>query len=154
MTDNLAEDAMIKPSHFVKATSSKITRLFKSKQPALRTIFIGIDYRCFCLAEALLQGKADTPVDISAFIDDEPWNNRTSVLGSTVYSPSEISALVPKHQVDLIIQIEGESLKIADNIWQGILATGVKVLTLNLDQDLNEQLEKVREQSSLCRQQG
>ncbi|WP_353668930.1 hypothetical protein [Marinomonas sp. THO17] len=143
---------MNKPKHFIQAMSNKIRGLFKPKPRPLNTLFIGIDYACFCLAEALLQGKAGRPVTIAAFIDDEPWNNRTSVLGSTVYSPSEISALVPKHQVDMIIQIEGESLEIASNIWQGILATGVKVLTLNLDQDLNEQLDTVREHSLLCRQ--
>ncbi|RBO82202.1 nucleoside-diphosphate sugar epimerase/dehydratase [Marinomonas aquiplantarum] len=119
--------------------------LFKSKSHPIKVIFIGIDYRCFSLSKALLDNNHhhSKAIEITAFIDDEPWNNRTQVHQVTVYSPSEIAALVVKHQVDLIIQIEGESLLIADNIWQGIHKTGVDVLTLSLDQDLAQQQDLI-----------
>ncbi|AEF54323.1 hypothetical protein Mar181_1276 [Marinomonas posidonica IVIA-Po-181] len=115
--------------------------LFKSRSQPIKVIFIGIDYLCFSLSKALLDNnhRHSKPIKIIAFIDDEPWNNRTQVHQATVYSPSEIAALVLKHQVDLVIQIEGESLTIADNIWQGIYKTGVEILTLSPDQDLNQQ---------------
>ncbi len=111
---------------------------FRPTPSPVKVIFIGIDYGCFSLAAALLDNKK-TPlptIEISAFIDDEPWNNRTLVHGVTVYSPSEISALVRKHKVSLIVQIEDESIHIADNIWEGVLNTKVEVITLTPDQTL------------------
>ncbi|WP_255828668.1 nucleoside-diphosphate sugar epimerase/dehydratase [Marinomonas rhizomae] len=83
------------------------------------------------------------PIEITAFIDDEPWNNRTQVHGATVFSPSEISALVRRHDVALIIQIEGESISIADNIWEGILKTNATLVTLKQNQDLTTMQQTV-----------
>ncbi len=98
-----------------------LRQLFRRKTPPKKVVFIGIDYLCFSLSKSLLDNNkyAQQPIEISAFIDDEPWNNRTQVNGATVFSPSEIIALVRKHNVDLIIQIKGESISIADNIWEG-----------------------------------
>ncbi|MGO2513316.1 nucleoside-diphosphate sugar epimerase/dehydratase [Marinomonas polaris] len=103
-----------------------------------KVIFIGIDYLCFSLSKSLLDNNkyAEQPIEIIAFIDDEPWNNRTQVHGVTVFSPSEISALVRKHDVTLIIQIQGESISIADNIWEGIFKTKAKLITLEQYQDI------------------
>ncbi|GAA0229982.1 nucleoside-diphosphate sugar epimerase/dehydratase [Marinomonas primoryensis] len=101
-------------------------------------IFIGIDYLCFSLSKSLLDNNKYTkqPIEITAFIDDEPWNNRTQVNGATVFSPSEIAALVQRNQVDLIIQIQGESIEIADNIWENIVKTNATIITLQQDQDM------------------
>ncbi|NLQ16150.1 hypothetical protein HGG82_00750 [Marinomonas sp. M1K-6] len=119
--------------------------LFQRKPAPKKVIFIGIDYRCFSLAKTLLDNnkQAQQTIEITAFIDDEPWNNRTQVHGATVFSPSEISALVRKHEVALIIQIQGESIHIADNIWDGILKTKAKLITLEQDQDLATMREMV-----------
>lgn len=120
-------------------------RLLNFAKPFLRrkvapkkVIFIGIDYLCYALSKKLLDNnfQNNPQIEITAFIDDEPWNNRTLVHGSTVYSPSEISALVQKHNVDLIIQIHGESISIAENIWEGILKTKANLVTLEQTQDL------------------
>jgi FlaA1/EpsC-like NDP-sugar epimerase len=114
-------------------------RLFRRKLAPKKVIFIGIDYLCFSLAKTLLDcnKRAEQPIEITAFIDDEPWNNRTQVHGATVFSPSEIAALVRKHDVTLIIQIQGESIGIADNIWEGIFKTKAKLLTLETHQEIN-----------------
>lgn len=122
---------MIKLAYFVR-------QLFRRKAASKKVIFIGIDYLCFSLSKSLLDNNkhAQQPIEIAAFIDDEPWNNRTQVHGATVFSPSEISALVRKHDVALIIQIQGESIIIADNIWRGILKTKAKLITLEQHQDI------------------
>ena len=116
-----------------------LKRIFGRQAPANKVIFIGIDYLCYALSKKLLDNTKQgyPPIEITAFIDDEPWNNRTLVHGSTVYSPSEISALVQKHQVDLIIQIHGESISIAENIWVDILKTKASLVTLEQTQDLD-----------------
>lgn len=115
-----------------------LRQLFRRKMPPKKVIFIGIDYLCFSLSKSLLDNNkyAQQPIEITAFIDDEPWNNRTQVNGATVFSPSEISALVRKHDVALIIQIKGESISIADNIWEYILKTKAKLITLEQHQDI------------------
>ena len=122
---------MIQLMHFVR-------RLFQSNATPKKVIVIGIDYLCFSLSKSLLDNNkhARQPIEITAFIDDEPWNNRTQVLGATVFSPSEISALVRKHDVALIIQIKGESISIADNIWEYIFKTKAKLVTLDQGQDI------------------
>ncbi|QUX96301.1 hypothetical protein C0J08_13255 [Marinomonas sp. CT5] len=122
-------------------------RLFKRKATPKKIIVIGIDYLCFSLSKSLLDKNknARQPIEIAAFIDDEPWNNRTQVIGVTVFSPSEISALVRKKNVALIVQIKGESISIADNIWEEIHKTKVKQLTLEQNQDLAAMQEMVYE---------
>jgi len=113
-------------------------QLFKRRPIAKKVIFIGIDYLCFSLSKSLLDNNKHTEqlIEITAFIDDEPWNNRTQVNGATVYSPSEITALVIKRDVDVIIRIQGESIKIADNIWENIIKTDANIITLQQDQDI------------------
>ena len=115
-----------------------IKQLFQRKAAPKKVIFIGIDYLCFSLSKSLLDNNkyAEQTIEITAFIDDEPWNNRTQVHGATVFSPSEISALVRKHDVALIIQIKGESISIADNIWEYILKTKARLVTLDQNQDI------------------
>lgn len=115
-----------------------LKQFFRHKTEPKKVIFIGIDYLCFSLSKSLIDNNKNTeqPIEITAFIDDEPWNNRTQVHGATVFSPSEISALVRKHDVKLIIQIEGESISIADNIWEGVLKTKATLVTLKQSQDL------------------
>lgn len=122
---------MFQPTQLLK-------KFFRLKTEPKKVIFIGIDYLCFSLSKSLIDNNkhAKQPIEITAFIDDEPWNNRTQVHGATVYSPSEISALVRRHNVALIIKIEGESISIADNIWEGILKTNATLVTLKQNQDL------------------
>lgn len=117
---------------------TRFRALFKRKLAPKKVIFIGIDYLCFSLSKSLLDNNKYTEqqIEITAFIDDEPWNNRTKVNGSTVYSPSEITALVIKRDVDMIIRIQGESIKIADNIWENIVKTDATIITLQQDQDI------------------
>ncbi|TYL48153.1 nucleoside-diphosphate sugar epimerase/dehydratase [Marinomonas sp. IMCC 4694] len=121
----------------IHALSRTLGTFFVRKPPPKNVIFIGIDYGCYSLATSLLENnaRAKQVIQIVAFIDDEPWNNRTQIQGTTVFSPSEISALVRKRKVAAIIQIQGESLRIADNIWEDVLNTKVDLITLDQHQD-------------------
>ncbi|WP_245926928.1 nucleoside-diphosphate sugar epimerase/dehydratase [Marinomonas alcarazii] len=129
----------------INALTSLLPKYFKRRPIPKKLIFVGIDYLCFALSKSLLdQNKqARQPLNIIAFIDDEPWNNRTLVHGVTVFSPSEVSALIRKHDVDIVIQVEGESIKIADNIWQDIIKTQVSIITLDKHQGLKQMQEIV-----------
>lgn len=122
-----------------------LKQFFRYRTSPKKVIFIGIDYLCFSLSKSLIDNNKSSkqPIEITAFIDDEPWNNRTQVHGATVFSPSEISALVRRHDVALIIQIEGESISIADNIWEGILKTNATLVTLKQNQDLTTMQQTV-----------
>ncbi|UTW00948.1 hypothetical protein KDW99_07425 [Marinomonas rhizomae] len=122
-----------------------LKQFFRYRIAPKKVIFIGIDYLCFSLSKSLIDNNKSSkqPIEITAFIDDEPWNNRTQVHGATVFSPSEISALVRRHDVALIIQIEGESISIADNIWEGILKTNATLVTLKQNQDLTTMQQTV-----------
>lgn len=122
-----------------------LKQFFRYRTAPKKVIFIGIDYLCFSLSKSLIDNNKSSkqPIEITAFIDDEPWNNRTQVHGATVFSPSEISALVRRHDVALIIQIEGESISIADNIWEGILKTNATLVTLKQNQDLTTMQQTV-----------
>jgi hypothetical protein len=56
-------------------------------------------------------------VTIIAFIDDEPWTNRTELLGATVRYPSDMAALIARHEVKLIIDFEGVEM-VPDSIYE------------------------------------
>ncbi|MGO2353446.1 MAG: nucleoside-diphosphate sugar epimerase/dehydratase [Marinomonas foliarum] len=124
----------------INALTNQLLRCFQHRPVPKKLIFIGIDYLCFALSKSLLDNNKTSkqPLSIIAFIDDEPWNNRTLVHGVTVFSPSEVSALIRKHDVEIVIQVEGESIKIADNIWDDIVKTKVSIITLKKDQNLQK----------------
>ncbi|QRV25821.1 hypothetical protein JSY38_16575 [Marinomonas foliarum] len=124
----------------INQLTSLLPQCFARKPMPIKVIFIGIDYLCFALSKSLLDNNKTSkqPLSITAFIDDEPWNNRTLVHGVTVFSPSEVSALIRKHGVDMIIQVAGESINIADNIWDDIIKTKVSIVTLEKHQDLKK----------------
>ncbi|WP_111497177.1 nucleoside-diphosphate sugar epimerase/dehydratase [Marinobacter bohaiensis] len=109
--------------------------------PRRKLIVIGIGYPSFSLGQALIDSRR---FDIVAFIDDEPWTNRTQLLGTTVRYPSDLAALIRRHGVDGLVHIEGEPPVIADNIRDEALATGVSRIDLPADQPADAQLERIR----------
>lgn len=105
-------------------------------------IIVGVGSRPYQLANAIIEASL---ANIIAFIDDEPWNNRTELLGVTVRYPSDIAALVQRYKVDIIIDLEGE-LSIAHNIWQEIEGTSVTRLRCPKTTSLDELLHCLRSQ--------
>lgn len=82
-------------------------KLVGTAKPLPKIIIVGIDTHCYQLAQSLLQHR---DVEIVAFIDDEPWSNRTELLGAKVHYPSDMVALVNRREVNLIIDFEGSEL--------------------------------------------
>lgn len=114
-------------------------RLGQRSQKA-NLIIVGIGYPGFSLGQAV---QASGCFHIVAFIDDEPWTHRTQLLGVTIRYPSELAALVDRHEVQYVVRIDGEGPAIADNIWQAVLATGVTPVTLPADSTPGTQLDQL-----------
>ncbi len=88
--------------------------LLKTRQSPINVIIVGIDTPSYQLAQKLIETKK---VTIIAFIDDEPWTNRTELLGATVRYPSDMAALIARHEVKLIIDFEGVEM-VPDSIYE------------------------------------
>ncbi|MEC8482817.1 MAG: hypothetical protein VXY99_03270 [Pseudomonadota bacterium] len=86
----------------------------RTRQSPINVIIVGIDTPSYQLAQKLLETKK---VAIIAFIDDEPWTNRTELLGATVRYPSDMAALIARHEVKLIIDFEGVEI-VPDSIYE------------------------------------
>ena len=86
----------------------------RTRQSPINVIIVGIDTPSYQLAQKLLETKK---VAIIAFIDDEPWTNRTELLGATVRYPSDMAALIARHEVKLIIDFEGVEM-VPDSIYE------------------------------------
>lgn len=86
----------------------------RTRQSPINVIIVGIDTPSYQLAQKLLESKK---VTIIAFIDDEPWTNRTELLGTTVRYPSDMAALIIRHEVKLIIDFEGVEM-VPDSIYE------------------------------------
>ncbi|MEC8082010.1 MAG: hypothetical protein VX148_11105 [Pseudomonadota bacterium] len=86
----------------------------RTRQSPINVIIVGIDTPSYQLAQKLLETKK---VAIIAFIDDEPWTNRTELLGATVHYPSDMAALIARHEVKLIIDFEGVEI-VPDSIYE------------------------------------
>ncbi|SBS27540.1 hypothetical protein MAQ5080_00848 [Marinomonas aquimarina] len=96
------------------------------KQPLPKLIMVGIDTHCYQLAQALIQQRE---ADIIAFIDDEPWTNRTELLGAKVYYPSDMVALVMRNEVQLIVDF-AQSNMVPESIKAELEALPVQQLCL------------------------
>jgi FlaA1/EpsC-like NDP-sugar epimerase len=86
----------------------------RTRQSPINVIIVGIDTPSYQLAQKLLETQK---VTIIAFIDDEPWTNRTELLGATVRYPSDMAALIIRHEVKLIIDFEGVEM-VPDSIYE------------------------------------
>jgi len=93
----------------------------RTRQSPINVIIVGIDTPSYQLAQKLLETKK---VAIIAFIDDEPWTNRTELLGATVRYPSDMAALIARHEVKLIIDFEGVEM-VPDSIREELSGLGV-----------------------------
>lgn len=94
----------------------------RTRQSPINVIIVGIDTPSYQLAQKLLETQK---VTIIAFIDDEPWTNRTELLGATVRYPSDMAALIIRHEVKLIIDFEGVEI-VPDSIREELSGLGVK----------------------------
>ena len=86
----------------------------RTRQSPINVIIVGIDTPSYQLAQKLLETQKVTIIE---YIDDEPWTNRTELLGATVRYPSDMAALIIRHEVKLIIDFEGVEM-VPDSIYE------------------------------------
>ncbi|SBT18566.1 hypothetical protein MGA5115_02713 [Marinomonas gallaica] len=102
-------------------------KLFKSSRLKPNTIVVGIDTPSYRLASYLQQAHL---ANVVAFIDDEPWSNRTDILGVTVRYPSDLSALIERWQVTTVIEFDGNGL-IPDNVREELKRLSFEYVVLD-----------------------
>jgi len=112
----------------------------KQDSPARRVILIGIDYPSHRLGTALQQHD----VQIIAFIDEEPWNHRTKMLGATVHYPSEVGALAERYKVDKVVAFKGVSIELPVEVQQQLRQLNVDLIEVDSDAlDIEAQVDLV-----------
>lgn len=113
-----------------------------NKSNATKVMIVGIGYPCFSLANTLQAHERQTKKYlICAFIDDEPWTNRTQIVGTTIYYPSDIIALIERKQIDLVITIENEPPFLSEELLNDIQKSKADLLTLSASQTTKQHLD-------------
>ncbi len=124
---------------------TKLTHLFNAKpnkpRPCLKVIITAIGMPSYQLAKALQEQEM---AEIIGFIDHEPWTNRTQLLGATIHYPSNMTALISKYKVALVIEVTPE-IKIKESVWQDVHKTSAKHLTVDTQLSLTDQISLVRQ---------
>jgi FlaA1/EpsC-like NDP-sugar epimerase len=123
---------------------SKFKQLFSRaggrSTPVLRIIIIGIDYPSHTLGVALQKQRAE----IIAFIDDEPWNHRTKMLGATVHYPREVGALAERYKVDRVVAFKGALIELPEQVQQQLRQLNVDLIEVDSDaMDIEAQVDLV-----------
>ncbi|WP_133502553.1 nucleoside-diphosphate sugar epimerase/dehydratase [Marinomonas balearica] len=123
---------------FVKyvITKTKMAHTHSSK----KIIVNGVDYPSFNLASEL-QRSGD--YDIIAFIDEEPWSNKTELLGATLHYPSDISALIYRYDVDAVITFDQTPPFFSAPLLKEINDTKASLVSLNKDDTLKKHLNAI-----------
>lgn len=121
--------------NFFKQLHQKFGR---QKTSSIKVILIGIDYPSHALGKAL-QARGS---EIIAFIDDEPWNHRTKMLGATVHYPSEVAALAERYQGYRVVKFKGGSVALPELVQQQLTQLNVNIIeidseALSLEAQLN-----------------
>lgn len=106
-----------------------LSRARSLSEPLVRVIVIGIDYPSHTLGVALQQQGAE----IIAFIDEEPWNHRTKMLGATIHYPSEVAALAQRYEVNKLVQFKGASIDLPSEVRQHLRQLNVDLIEIDLE---------------------
>lgn len=115
-------------------------RLTGAKSTPVRVILIGIDYPSHALGKKL----QEQGVEIIAFIDDEPWNHRTKMLGATVHYPSEVLALVERYTVSEVVLFTSGSIELKVSVLEQIQRLSARIIRIDEQQlTIEEQIAGV-----------
>lgn len=96
-------------------------------RPSEGFILLGIDYPSHALASAMQQRG----LRVIAFIDEEPWNHRTQMLGATVHYPIELAALAQRHAVSKVIRFSNSSIEIPSEVLVQLRNLDVEVVAID-----------------------
>lgn len=112
----------------------------RHKTSSIRIILIGIDYPSHTLGRALQERGAT----ITAFIDDEPWNHRTKMLGASVHYPSEVAALAERYSADTLVRFKGGAIDLPALVQQQLNRLNVNTLEIDTEMlDIDAQLDLI-----------
>lgn len=105
-----------------------------------RLILIGIDYPSHKLGAALNeQGH-----EIIAFIDEEPWNHRTQMLGARVHYPSEVAALAARYKADRVVKFKGATIDLPAGVQEHLKQLNLSLIEVDANAlDIEAQLALV-----------
>lgn len=118
----------------------KILNPFRSsKWRSYRFIIIGIDFVEHQLARRLIEKGAN----IIAFIDDEPWNHKTEMLGAPLRYPSEIEALAKRHSAQAIITFNQSTELLPNESIKQLNSINIPVVQIDPNRSLDEQLNRI-----------
>ncbi|REG84142.1 nucleoside-diphosphate sugar epimerase/dehydratase [Marinomonas pollencensis] len=120
----------------MKSIKRWVTDLMQHQHTRHRIILIGIDYPSFSFSKYLQEEAKD--IQIMAFIDEEPWTNKTQLHGVTVYYPSDLMTLIDKHQVELVVTIEGQLPELSAPLKDKVITSNAQLVALS-DHTSNEQ---------------
>ena len=122
----------------IKSLKKLFERLSGAKSASARVILIGIDYPSHTLGRAL----QDRGAEITAFIDDEPWNHRTKMLGTCVHYPSEVAALAERYRADTLVRFKGGAIDLPELVQQQLNQLNVNTLEIDAQMlDIETQLD-------------
>ena len=96
-------------------------------RPPESFILLGIDYPSHTLASAMQKRG----LRVTAFIDEEPWNHRTQMLGATVYYPSEVAAVAQRYSVSKVIRFSNSSIEIPTDALLQLKKLDVEVIEID-----------------------
>ena len=119
----------------IKSLKKLFEKLSGAKSASARVILLGIDYPSHTLGRVLKERGAE----ITAFIDDEPWNHRTKMLGATVHYPSEVVALAKRYAVSEIVMFAGNKIELENQVSQQLQQLNLKVTVIDSNRQTLEQ---------------
>lgn len=100
----------------------RLFRFFKKQKKCIPIVIIGIGYDSHRLAKLLAQANTVSNhfYQVVAFIDENPWNNLSTLEGVSVYYQSDLISLIMKRHVEIVFYLEGEDVVILDVVYQEI----------------------------------
>ena len=112
-----------------------LTKFFTARQKGDHTasatgiavICADVDYSAHALVS---HWQSEEEFAVVAFLDDEPWSHRTWMLGAQLYYPSEVTALVKKHDVKALVYFEQGKQLLTVSELDGLAKEGVRVVPL------------------------
>jgi len=98
-------------------------RLFQKYKTKQKIIMVGTAYANFQWCE---QRVNEGLIEVVAFIDEEPWNHKTTLLNAPLKYPSELIALCKKHKVNKVVVFTNSTIQLSKEQQNRLHELGVQ----------------------------
>lgn len=98
---------------------------FRKKPDPIPLVNVGIGYSSHVVAQFFNEGHQ---YQVIAYIDDEPWSNRTVINEGVVHYPVELQALIKRNFVRAVIFFEEEKSYFSDSEITALVDNGALVI--------------------------